>query len=133
MCRESPVTRDAPHPGDAREGVSAAVGQVGSLIREGLHSVLTGRRVEQVNRELQVRQEAEPRRSAACCGASSVVCCGGVLSPEQASPRVAWRQCVLGAPAPVALGPTRVAPPRLACALLTCVVCVQRLLRGRPG
>lgn len=69
MCCESPVRRDAPHPGDAREGGSVAVGQVGSLIREGLHFVLTGRRMELVNRERQVRQEAAPRRSAACCGA----------------------------------------------------------------
>lgn len=74
-----------------------------------------------MNRELQGRQEAEPRRSAACCGASPVVCCGVVSSPEQASPRVSW-----GRPCPVALGPTRVAPPRLACAPLTCVARVWR-------
>ena len=97
--------------------------------------MLMGRRMEQVNGELHVRQEAEPCCSAACRAVSSVVCHGVVLSTDGASRRVAWKRCVLGGPIHLWLWglctPGLTPPCRTP---LTCVARVQRLpQRASPG
>lgn len=60
MCSESPVTRGAAHPENAQGRYRCCSWMSRVLVLEGLHFVLMGRRMEQVNGELRVRQEAEP-------------------------------------------------------------------------
>ena len=88
-----------------------------------------------MNGELHVRQEAEPRCSAACRAVSSIVCHGVVLSTDGASQRVAWKWCVRGGGDPSTCGPGASAP--LVSPLSA--VCLSRAwressisLRGRP-